>query len=689
MRYDDVSIEVDGTVSSDGAGPWMGKFSVRVLSSARAGEMDSTQAISVECNMTELEGQMDRLARRQLNRAELIAFGRTLAAILLPPPRLPGGRGVIDIVRESLIAAGPDGGIRLRLRLPNELAGIPWEYLFVERDGGEGMDGFLALDPRVAIVRHQVMTAAAVPPVLTGNVKVVIATAAPAGLPALDLGKEMQIVTTALDGVPGVSVVPRDHATLDTLLPLLPGSGVFHFAGHGHFKQRMGPRLGAYVGTGALAFEDTLVDAEQLGINLAGNGIRLAVLAGCETGRRDGVNVWSGVAPALVKRGIAAVVANQFEILDNTAIAFSRGFYQALAGGLPLERAVTAGRIAAYNEDITGRDWGVAVLYLRANGDGQLFQGAADTIVRDRARQDAEAVINVRTKRVAKGGIVKGAEISRMLRGKLSVNVVVDGEVLGTVIGFKADTVTGGTIDATTNVDSVGDGGEVIGVKLDDFGFESTERSFSVPKSQAVEEPKTRSFGLTPKESGPPPAASRELTPAPSPPTSTNTVNVGTVNGGNVIGEQNNYSVTYLVNPDATSAEKDLIEEKLRLDVVVPKAAVVDDPFLVIVAVMQPNAPILSATDLEQTHSALGAVFRPEESAIVRYRVEVTGLGLDVKPAQFVFKLRSGENSNPIAFQVTALKPGKRTLIVNAYQDDEVLAAQTRLSIEVSVAVAT
>ena len=83
-----------------------------------------------------------------------------------------------------------------------------------------------------------------------------------------------------------------------------------------------------------------------------------------------------GRAP-LVKAGIPAVVANQFEIHDKSAIAFSQQFYRALVGGLPIERAVTAGRIAAYNANKEGRDWGVPVLYLRA-GDGQLFAGADD-----------------------------------------------------------------------------------------------------------------------------------------------------------------------------------------------------------------------------------------------------------------------------------------------------------------------
>ena len=114
MRYEDVTIEVNGASARVAPGPWMGKFSVRVLQSP-AGEMRAEQAIPVDFNMTELQRQIDRLERRELARADLIALGRTLASILLPPPP-SGGRGVIDFVRESLIAAGPDNGIRLRLR---------------------------------------------------------------------------------------------------------------------------------------------------------------------------------------------------------------------------------------------------------------------------------------------------------------------------------------------------------------------------------------------------------------------------------------------------------------------------------------------------------------------------------------------------------------------------------------------
>ena len=204
------------------------------------------------------------------------------------------------------------------------------------------------------------------------------------GLPQLDLSKEQRDLKAAFDGQAGDPPVFLEDATLEEIQAAIAGAEVFHFAGHGVFSRQMGDLPGTYTGTGKLALYDQAVDAEQLGINLRGNGVRLAVLGGCETGRRDGVNVWSGIAPALIKQQIPAVLANQLPIKDACAIAFSKQFYGALVGGLPIERAVAAGRIAAYNADKDGRDWGVPVLYMR-DADGQLFGGAADTGVRDQA----------------------------------------------------------------------------------------------------------------------------------------------------------------------------------------------------------------------------------------------------------------------------------------------------------------
>jgi hypothetical protein len=164
-----------------------------------------------------------------------------------------------------------------------------------------------------------------------------------------------------------------------------------------------------------------------------------------------------------------------------------------------------------------------------------------------------------------------------------------------------------------------------------------------------------------------------------------NSKNISGISGDNVqIG-----SVTIINStPAPADADAEMIEERIRLDVALPKTAVLDEPFDVVIAVLQPEAPPLSMSDLDQVASAAGRVFREEEDEVVRYRVEVMGAGFTVLPPTYVFKLRAGENSSPIAFQVTATKPGKRSLFVNAYQESGDLAAQTRLGIEVKVAIA-
>ncbi len=467
--YQDMIVEASDFERFSEENRRFGRFKVRVLSSP-AGEMTAEQAISVAYDEQQLQTMLKQLETRSLDQPGLVNLGRALALLLLSP----GGEGaqtnVRDLYIDSLKQVGRDQGLRLRLRLPPALAAMPWEYLYVDRaGGGDGMDGFLALNPRVAIVRHEALPTPPSLPAATGVIKVVAALASGDNLPFLDLETEKADLQQALQGQDGIELEILEAATLDEVQTAIPGADVFHFAGHGAFDRKMSDLPGIYSGTGFLALQDQFVDAEQLGINLWGNGVRLALLGGCETGRRDGISVWSGIAPALVKADIPAVVANQYAILDKTAIAFSRHFYRALVGGLPIERAVSAGRIAAYNADKHGRDWGVPVLYLRA-ADGRLFEGAPDAEVRRQSRAAVEATINVRVGDVAAGGEVYGAKVREMLAGKLDVGVVVAGTVYGKVVGLEIDTLDGGSATVGVQADAVEDGGSVTGAEIDFLG---------------------------------------------------------------------------------------------------------------------------------------------------------------------------------------------------------------------------
>ncbi len=140
-----------------------------------------------------------------------------------------------------------------------------------------------------------------------------------------------------------------------------------------------------------------------------------------------------------------------------------------------------------------------------------------------------------------------------------------------------------------------------------------------------------------------------------------------------------------LARPSAPTSP--LIEEAIRLDVAAPPAATLELPFDLAVAVRQPDAPTLSIEDLTQVKSQDGTIFRREEEEIVFYRVAVTAAGCDVQPPHYILKLRPRGNSAPCWFQITPHRPGKQSIVVTAYQQDDALAAQTRLSIEVQVPV--
>ena len=284
MRYEDLTLEVADARLESKDGARRGRFTVRVLASP-AGEMRPEQAVPVEYDDKDLQSRLGRLEARELDAAGLQELGRLLAALLLPSGAPAGVTPARELLQRSLAGLGADTGLRLRLRLPRELAGVPWEYVYVDRSGGAGMDGFLALDPRTAIVRHEVLDAPAATPALEGDLRVLAVYADAEGLPELDLGAEERFLTEALEGVPGLEVEPCRNPSLDSLLPRLAGAGVFHFAGHGDFRREMGARPGVYTGTGFLALGTERIDSEQVGVNLRGQGVRLAVLSGCNTGR--------------------------------------------------------------------------------------------------------------------------------------------------------------------------------------------------------------------------------------------------------------------------------------------------------------------------------------------------------------------------------------------------------------------
>ena len=99
---------------------------------------------------------------------------------------------------------------------------------------------------------------------------------------------------------------------------------------------------------------------------------RLVVLNSCSGAAAGVSDLFSGTAAALVRGGVSAVAAMQYEISDAAAVAFARGFYAAIVRGRGVDDAVSSGRVAILGLSDRTLEWVTPVLYLRGH-DSQLF----------------------------------------------------------------------------------------------------------------------------------------------------------------------------------------------------------------------------------------------------------------------------------------------------------------------------
>jgi hypothetical protein len=408
-RYHDFTILTDEP--GDEPGDRFAPFTVYVFQSP-AGEGEKKETVPLE-HYDRLRQRRDLLAKRQLDLNEQIAYGRQLAALLLPPYAR-------RLFEDSLHELGPGEGLRVRLRLLRRLAHLPWEYMHLGEAGDAPVASkFMALDPRISIVRHE---AIATPPEKTasGNVRrVLIAMATPEPHtkyePLPGLPDEQQQITAALSTVKGLEVRRLPDFVGTTQWDTLPGASpdqvqatiqeleqvdLFHFSGHGDFAREMAPVPGEYEGAGFLVLADehnraVEVSADDLQQLLGKHGIRLVTLGACESGRRDMFNAWSSIPAALLQGQIPSVVAMQFRVRDRFAAAFMAALYQALVAGATVDEAVFSGRAAiralSYGEFAGDRDWGTPVLYSRVPG-GCLFPPVSDEEARREAQRGLDAI---------------------------------------------------------------------------------------------------------------------------------------------------------------------------------------------------------------------------------------------------------------------------------------------------------
>jgi CHAT domain-containing protein len=251
---------------------------------------------------------------------------------------------------------------------PPELAALPWEFLY-----DSTRDDYLCLG--APLVRYLDVLEPRRPLTVNPPLRILAMVARPDELDALDVNHERRRLTEALADLEASGRVRlgwvRGQTWWDLQRELDQDDWhIFHFIGHGS--------LDSVTGEGVIAFsaEDGgvhRVGASDLALLLAEEqSLRLVVLNSCNTARASATDRFSSTASMLMRRGIPAVVAMQYEISDTAAIGFARGFYDAIAAQQPVDQAVTRARRAIKISRRSTLEWATPVLYLRSS-TGALF----------------------------------------------------------------------------------------------------------------------------------------------------------------------------------------------------------------------------------------------------------------------------------------------------------------------------
>ncbi|MCA1583180.1 MAG: CHAT domain-containing protein [Acidobacteria bacterium] len=335
-----------------------------------------------------------RLVGQDTDKDFLAEFGTLLYSALFSAR--DGNLGaLLERCRGAFLGSGKQG-IRIRLRIePPNMAALPWEFLYYRRG-----DCFLSASIETPIVRYidlmQVIRELKVQPPL----HMLIAAPQGSGLNAL---AETQNLFKAIEGMEGqvtTRLLDKD-VTRAAISDVLRDEQfhLFHFIGHGEFQGNL-PFLVLDDGRGG----NESADHESVGGLFTNHPtMKLVLLNSCKGAEVSSTEPLVGMASQLVKCGVPAVIAMQYEIGDDQAILFSREFYGALFQGWDkgrVEMAVSLARNSLLQAFPGDRVVGTPVLFSRAV-KGVLFElrtgdGLQD-IPRTPAQFDAsEAVIGTR-----------------------------------------------------------------------------------------------------------------------------------------------------------------------------------------------------------------------------------------------------------------------------------------------------
>ncbi len=321
------------------------------------------------------------LERRLLEvELEPIRYGALLFQALFP-----AGDELLAGYRESLTVARREGR-RLRLRLhlaaatPPELHDLHWELLY-------DPDRKIALGRSQEIAFSRYLGVSSEPgKAVVGRPKLLVVLSCPRDLPDYDLPDVGRAaLRRALEHalLPLTELVSWEFldgpATVERIRDHLVAGGfhALHLTAHGLLPpEEATARLVLETGDGHADF----VDEDLFSEAFAGQrNLRLVNLIACHGGASAGRDPFSGLGPALVRRGVPAVVAMRRQISVGDATRFTEHFYRNLARSGRVDVAANEARQQLYLGEPDSPEWGTPALFMRLAG-GRLWRAPDDAV---------------------------------------------------------------------------------------------------------------------------------------------------------------------------------------------------------------------------------------------------------------------------------------------------------------------
>ncbi|HEX9671411.1 MAG TPA: CHAT domain-containing protein [Thermoanaerobaculia bacterium] len=328
---------------------------------------------------TRFDETLERELLEALNECDFVRYGEALFSALFATELRDGYRAGLEIAERE--------NKRLRLRLNPAAAGddaarlhrLRWEYLY------DPASRCALGRSRQTVFSRYLDVASTPPPPVTGPLHLLIVLAAPRdleewGLEPLDRDAMRRSLERSLEPLQGqvTCELLEPPATLSRISDRLVARHTPHallIQGHGLLIEGSAAGLALEDDEGRLKVvdEDVFSDVFE-GLR----ELRLVILSACHSAAPSTDRPYSGLGPALVRRGIPAVVAMQQSISVDSAALFLEHFFRNLQRTGLVDAAANEARMQLYTADSASWAWGLPVLFMRLK-DARLWQARSAT----------------------------------------------------------------------------------------------------------------------------------------------------------------------------------------------------------------------------------------------------------------------------------------------------------------------